>query len=380
MNSTKIYLSAPDVGELEAQAVSNAVRSGWVAPLGPEVDAFEEEMRIYTGASHTLALSSGTAALHLSLLAIGVTPGDVVIVPTMTFAATVNAVLYCGAIPHFVDCDYETGNIDVHLLEHALAEATSKGHRVTALISVDMLGKIVDIEGIQRFCKAHGIPWISDSAESVGSVRAGTKSGNFSDISVFSFNGNKVMTTSGGGMLLSSDKDLVAKARHLSTQARVPAVHYEHDEIGYNYRMSNILAALGRVQLSRLDSMISRRRSIRKRYTERLSELLGVEFFGQTDDQGDNCWLTAILVGHPLERLSPTGINSYMNSLNIETRPLWKPMHLQPVFKKYGSTLNGNSDLLFQKGIVLPSGSGMSDEMVEFVCDSLDKIMKPISG
>ena len=373
--SERLFLSPPDVGQLEAIAVSNAVNSGWVAPLGPEVDAFEEEMREYTGAGFTLAVSSGTAALHLALLSVGVKPGDIVLVPTMTFAATVNAVLYCGALPHFIDCEISTGNIDVTLLAKALEEATSTNRRIAALISVDLFGKIVDIPRISEFCQQNEIPWISDSAESVGSKRGEINSGNFSDVSVFSFNGNKVMTTSGGGMLLSNNSELIETSRHLSTQARVPAIHYEHDAVGFNYRMSNILAALGRVQLSRLDSMIARRREIRKRYSMFLSEIPGLDILGSEFDEGDNCWLTGILFDTNYFSQTPSQISLSLEAENIETRPLWKPMHLQTIFSNYSSTLNGNSQSLFNSGIVLPSGSTMTDDEVDKVIRSIVRIV-----
>lgn len=376
MNSERLFLSPPDVGELEALAVSRAVNSGWVAPLGPEVDAFEEEMREYTGVRYSLAVSSGTAALHLALLSVGVKPGDIVLVPTMTFAATINAILYCGALPHFVDCEINTGNIDVSLLVKAFEEAAYTKRRISALISVDLFGKIIDVPGISEFCQKHEIPWISDSAESVGSKRGEIKSGNFSDVSVFSFNGNKVMTTSGGGMLLSNKPELIEISRHLSTQARVPAIHYEHDAVGFNYRMSNVLAALGRAQLSRLDSMISRRREIRRRYSMALSEIPGIKILGSESDEGDNCWLTGILFDTNLYSMTPAQINVSLEQENIETRPLWKPMHLQPIFNHFSSTLNGNSQTLFSTGIVLPSGSNMTDAQVEKVSSSLIRIFQ----
>ncbi len=290
-----IYLSAPDVGDLETKYAQEAIASGWVAPAGPELLAFEDEMRARVGTGHAVALSSGTAALHLALLGLGVGPGDVVLTSTMTFAATANAITYTGAEPFFVDSERDTGNVDVSLLAEAAARVRADGRRIGAIVPVDLLGKCADLEAITGLANELGVPLLVDAAESVGAFHRGRPSGSFGAASIFSFNGNKVMTTSGGGMLLTGDERLAERVRYLSTQARQPAAHYEHTEIGYNYRLSNVLAAIGRAQLARLDEMIARRRQIRAGYRALFADVPGVTVFGG-DDSADNCWLTAILV------------------------------------------------------------------------------------
>ena len=263
--SERIYLSSPDVTEAEERALVRAIRSGWVAPLGPEVDAFEAELAAYCGREHCVALSSGTAALHLGLLTLGVGPGDLVLTSTMTFAATANAITYTGAEPVFVDCD-ETGNMDAGLLEQAFVRYADGGHPITAVVPVDLLGKVVDHARIDEVAAAHGVPVLADAAESLGAIRDGRPAASFGRAAAVSFNGNKVMTTSGGGALLTDDADLAERVRYLATQARQPVVHYEHTDIGYNYRLSNVLAAVGRAQLARLDEMVERRRQHRLTY------------------------------------------------------------------------------------------------------------------
>ena len=245
----RIYMSSPDVGELEEQYVIAAMRSGWIAPLGPDVDAFEAELAGRVGVAHAVALSSGTAALHLGLLGLGVGHGDIALTSTMTFAATANAIVYTGAEPYFVDCALETGNMDPALLREAIEQLTQDGERIGAIVPVDLLGKAVDYTEICAIADEFGIPVLADAAESLGAQHRGRAAGSFGRASVVSFNGNKIMTTSGGGMLLTDDADLAVRSRHLATQARQPVAHYEHVEIGYNYRMSNLLAALGRAQL-----------------------------------------------------------------------------------------------------------------------------------
>src|SRR5215207_3414009 len=264
--SKRIYMSSPDVTELERDYLLGALASGWVAPLGPDVDAFEREMAEYVGRSHAVALSSGTAALHLALLAHGIGRGDVVLTSSMTFAATTNAILYTGAVPFFVDSEATSGNIDpagVHEAIHRLAE---RGLRPAALLPVDLLGRCAAYEDLQPVADDLGVPLISDAAESLGASRSGRRAGSYGHSAAVSFNGNKIMTTSGGGMLLTDDPMIAERARYLATQARQPVAHYEHTEIGYNYRLSNLLAAFGRAQLARLPEMLVRRRAIRERY------------------------------------------------------------------------------------------------------------------
>lgn len=361
----RIYLSPPDIGPAEEEAVLRALRSGWVAPLGPEVDAFEHEVAHYTGRQHAVALSSGTAALHLALLGWGVGPGDVVLTATMTFAATANAITYTGAEPVFVDCD-STGNIDPALLEHALNDQRARGRRVAAIVPVDLLGKVADYDAITSIAERAGVPVLADAAESLGARRNGRPAGSFGDAAIVSFNGNKVMTTSGGGMLLTDDGELAERARYLATQARQPVVHYEHTEVGYNYRLSNLLAALGRAQLGRLDAMIQRRREIRRRYCDLFAGVPGVKIFGQPDELGatktqDNFWLTSLLVDPEEATWSGAELVAHLAEASIEARPLWKPMHRQPAYGSATAYTNGTSEDLFLRGLSLPSGSAHDD-------------------
>jgi len=367
----RIYMSSPDVGELEERAVVDAMRSGWIAPLGPDVDAFEREVAERVGAAHGVALSSGTAALHVALVSWGVGPGDVVPTSTMTFAATANAIAYTGAEPYFVDCDPRTGNMDPALLDEVLAELSGSGERAPVVVPVDLLGKAVDYTAICDSATRHGARVLSDAAESLGATHAGRAAGSFGDASVVSFNGNKIMTTSGGGMLLTDDADLAARARYLSTQARQPVAHYEHTEIGYNYRLSNLLAALGRAQLSRLDEMIARRREMRELYVELFADVEGVEVFGRDGDEHDNVWLTSVLVDRTVSGWSPSELSSWLAEVQIESRPLWKPMHLQPVFAGARSRTTGASEALFDQGLTLPSGSALDADQRSRVQDRI---------
>lgn len=365
--SNRIYMSAPDVGSLEEKYVLDALHSGWIAPLGPDVDKFEVEMAERIGRNYAVALSSGTAALHLALLAHNIGPGDVVLTSSMTFAATANAIVYTGAEPYFVDCVLETGNMDPVLLERALKELAAAGEHVAGIVPVDLLGKAVDYTAIGQLAEEYGVPLIADAAESLGALHMGKPAGAWGDAAVFSFNGNKIMTTSGGGMLLTDDGDVAAKVRYLATQARQPAVHYEHADIGYNYRLSNVLAALGRAQLSRLDSMIQRRRRNREFYRDVFNEVAGTSIFGGDRDGGDNCWLTSVIVDPLKAGFDASGLSAELASQDIESRPLWKPMHMQPVFRHKRKLVSGASEKLFDRGITLPSGSGLDMAQLEAV-------------
>lgn len=356
----RIYMSSPDVTELEEQAVIRAMRSGWIAPLGPDVDAFEEELAERVGVAHGVALSSGTAALHLGLLALGVGPGDVVVTSTMTFAATANAIVYTGAEPYFVDADITTGNMNPGLLRQALTQLRDSGEKVAAIVPVDLLGKAVDYTRILAIADEFVVPVLADAAESLGATHGGKAAGSFGRASIVSFNGNKIMTTSGGGMLLTDDVALAQHVRYLATQARQPVVHYEHTDIGYNYRMSNLLAALGRAQLTRLDEMIARRREMRELYKQLFTEVDGVEVFGAEDDEHDNVWLTSILVDTTVTGWEPPALAAALTADSIESRPLWKPMHAQPVFAQARGEINGASETLFASGLTLPSGSALT--------------------
>lgn len=374
--SERIYMSSPDVGEAEEQAVVAAMRSGWIAPLGPDVDAFERELAERVGVAHAVALSSGTAALHLALLTLGVKPGDVVLTSSMTFAATANAIVYTGAEPYFIDADPVTGNIDAALLREALVELRDAGEHVSAIVPVDLLGKAIDYTAVLAIADEFGVPVVADAAESLGATHAGRAAGSFGRASIVSFNGNKIMTTSGGGMLLTDDADFAQHVRYLATQARQPVVHYEHTDIGYNYRMSNLLAALGRAQLARLDAMIARRREMRELYKQLFAEVDGVEVFGAEGDEADNVWLTSILIDSSITGWEPSELAAALAADDIESRPLWKPMHAQPVFDGARSKTNGASEALFARGLTLPSGSALTDAQRERVVTAIRGFLK----
>jgi dTDP-4-amino-4,6-dideoxygalactose transaminase len=372
--STRIYLSPPDVGPAEEEAVLRAMRSGWVAPLGPEVDAFELEMAAFVGASHAVALSSGTAALHLGLKALGVRPGDSVITSTMTFVATANAISYIGAKPVFVD-SLDDGSPDPELIREALETEQHAGRRVGAVVPVDIYGRVANYSEILTISHSHGVPVLADAAESLGASHHGTMAGAWGDAAVLSFNGNKIMTTSGGGMLLTSDPSKARYVRYLATQAREPAVHYEHTELGYNYRMSSVCAALGRAQLSRLPDMIRRRKERRVQYGDFFSKVEGVSML-PGDLVEDNCWLSSILVDAPVAGWSSLELLGYLEQFNIESRPLWKPMHLQPLYRESRFVGGHVAERLFETGLVLPGGSVMSDLDMDRVLDAISAFLR----
>ena len=361
-----MYLSPPDMGPLEREMLVAAFDSNWVAPVGPDLDAFEVEIQNRVGDVFAVGLSSGTAALHLALLGVGVVAGDDVVVSTFTFAATVNAIKYCGANPIFLDSDRETWNMSPVLLRQTLAERAGKGLRTAAVLCVDLYGLMADYAAIQQICDAAGVPLIEDAAEALGATQHGRNAGSFGAAAAFSFNGNKLITTSSGGMLVSKDPAMISRARYLATQARQKVAHYEHVDIGYNYRLSNLLAALGRAQLKRIDEKIARRKRNRMLYHEVLSQIDGLQFNPIPDGFTSNHWLTCFTV-NPGLGVRPEAIQEALEAHDIESRPLWKPMHLQPVFSDCESVLNGVSDDLFASGLCLPSGSQMTDSDVERV-------------
>lgn len=374
MTPEPILLSSPDVGLTEQQYLVDAVKSGWVAPAGPDLEAFEAAVAERVDVPYAVGLSSGTAALHLALVSWGVGPGDVVPVSTLTFSATVNAIRYVGATPYFVDSEPESGNIDADLLSIVLDELRAQGKSVPAVIPVDLLGKVADYDRIQKVVENHGgLHVLSDAAEAFGSSRNGIQAGAHGEAAALSFNGNKIMTTSGGGMLLTHDAALAAHVRKLSTQAREPVAHYEHVEVGYNYRLSNILAALGRAQLSRLDAMIERRRGWRARYRALFADVPGVRILGDADDSEDNCWLTALVVDPGSCGWTARELGEALAAEAIETRPLWKPMHLQPVNQGFPTMANGVSESLFQNGLTLPSGSSITDAQFDRIEDCIHR-------
>ncbi|GAA1051970.1 MULTISPECIES: DegT/DnrJ/EryC1/StrS family aminotransferase [Dietzia] len=375
--SERIFMSKADVSDAEEEAVRRAIRSGWVAPLGPEVDAFEAEVAERVAVKGALALSSGTAALHLALLHLGARPGTAVVVSSMTFAASANAIAYTGADPVFVDSQESDGNIDSELLFEAIDTLRAEGTEVVAVMTVDLVGKTCDYTTIETGLAERGVPMLEDAAESLGASHAGKPAGSFGQAAALSFNGNKIMTTSGGGMLLSNDEELLDRARYLSTQARQPVPWYEHTEIGYNYRLSNILAAVGRAQLCRLDGMIARRREIRHRYAEAFADF-DVRLLGTADTDGkyvENCWLTAIVLGDSIP-FPPDDVVGAMNEDNIEVRHLWKPMHLQPAFSSARAFTNGASEKLFARGVTLPSGSSLDDFAIDRVIQSMSDLLQ----
>jgi len=360
MAASRIYLSPPDTGELEKRNVIAAMDSGWIAPIGPDLEFFEKEVSDLCGREFGVALSSGTAGLHLGLLALNVRPGDVVICSTLTFVATANAILYSGATPVFVDSDFSTGNISLSLLEVALAEVSKSGRKIGAVIPVDFLGKAACHSDIVNLCASYDVPVLVDAAESLGAMHLGKASAGYGEAAILSFNGNKIATTSGGGMLVTDDEHVAKRVRFLSTQAREPAPHYEHHEVGYNYRLSNVLAALGRAQLERLPAMIANRRRTRERYRSLFDRVTGVEVFGG-EDKDDNCWLTAIVVTPEMTVWAPEDLSAYLEELQIESRPLWKPMHMQSLHVGCESYVDGSSEALFTRGLALPSGSNQTE-------------------
>ena len=373
---SRIYLSSPDVGPYERVELLAAFDSNWIAPLGPDVDKFEKQFAEYVGVPHALALSSGTAALHLALLVNGIGPGDIVITSTLTFAATANPITYVGATPVFVDADPHTWTMSAERLRDALEACKADGRPARAVITVDLYGQSCNYETLTPLCEAHGAILIDDAAEAAGATYQGRHVGHHGACAAFSFNGNKIMTTSSGGMLVSHDAAVIARARHLSTQARDPAPHYQHSVIGYNYRLSNLLAAVGRGQLNRLDRMMARRREINTRYREVLAKTPGITFMPVADYGIPNYWLTCIQVDPAAAGVTREDLRLALEVDNIEARPVWKPMHLQPVFQHCRAFGGEVAAELFDKGLCLPSGSNMSDEQQDRVLAVLAKALQ----
>jgi dTDP-4-amino-4,6-dideoxygalactose transaminase len=367
----RLYLSPPDVGNTERDLLLAAFDSNWIAPLGPEVDAFEQEFAEYLGVGDAVALSSGTAALHLALLLLGVGPGDDVIVPTLTFVATPNAVGYVGARPVFLDSDEATWNMDPELLAEELAERANAGTLPAAILGVDLYGQSASWDPIVELGERYGVPIVEDAAEALGATYRQRAVGTAGTLGVFSFNGNKIITTSGGGMLVSDDPACVVRARHLATQARDPAPHYEHSVVGFNYRMSNLLAALGRGQLSELDHKVARRRAIKCRYRDALGSTQGIGFMPDASDGEPTNWLTVATIDEEEFGASPSEVREHLETLDIEARPAWKPMHLQPLFAGFPLRRGRVAEKIFRTGLCLPSGSAMTDDDVERVVDGM---------
>jgi len=373
--SDQILLSTPHLGSWEREYVEDAFRTNWIAPLGPNVDAFENELAEHIKITHAAALSSGTAALHLALRILEVGPGDTVFCSSMTFAASANPIIYQGAEPVFIDSEPESWNMSPVALEKAFDWATQSGQMPKAVIVVNLYGQSADMDPILALCKQHGVPIIEDAAESLGARYKGRSSGTFGLMGVFSFNGNKIITTSGGGMLVSDDEYLIKKARFLATQARDPAPHYEHSQIGYNYRMSNILAGVGRGQLRVLEDRVNARRAVNDFYKQRLSDIFQIQWMPAPEWSYSTHWLTACTLAAS-SNIKSAELIKRLAADNIEARPVWKPMHLQPVFSCYQSFDHGQESIskdLFERGICLPSGSNLRSEDLERVSAVIER-------
>lgn len=379
--SSKIYLSSPHMGGNELDFIHDAFNSNWVAPLGPNVDGFEKDLAHYTGAKHAAALSAGTAAIHLALVLLDVKHGDEVICQSFTFSATANPIVYQGATPVFIDSERETWNMDPAALEEAIIDRMKTGKKPKAIIPVHLYGMPAKMEAIRAIAEKYEIPVVEDAAEALGSQIRGKKCGTFGKLGILSFNGNKIITTSGGGALLSEDEALIAKARFLATQARDPAPHYQHSHIGYNYRMSNIVAGIGRGQMMVLNDRIQARRHNYERYRHYFEEVnkagYHVELLPEPEGYFSNRWLTTIVVRPELnEGITREDIRLAFERDNIESRPLWKPMHLQPIFSECPFYGNGVSADLFEHGLCLPSGSNLTEEQFTRIFNVLTTLFR----
>jgi len=359
-SKTKIWLSSPHMGGAEQEYVKSAFDTNWIAPLGPNVDNFETDLATYTGSRFAAALSSGTSALHLALIMLGIGPGDEVICQSMTFSATANPIVYLGATPVFIDSERETWNMCPILLREAIIDRLAKGKKPKAIIPVHLYGMPAQMDQIMAIANEFEIPVIEDAAEALGSTIRGKSMGTFGDMGVLSFNGNKIITTSGGGALLSNNEEYVTKARFLATQARDNAVHYQHSEIGYNYRMSNVAAGIGRGQMEVIDDRVKQRRANYEIYKAVFENVPGIAFVDEPEGYRSNRWLSTLLID-PIHTGGITReiIAEVMTENNIECRPLWKPMHLQPIFKDCPFYGNSFSEHLFENGLCLPSGSNL---------------------
>jgi len=356
----RIYLSPPHMSGEELRLVKAVFDSNWIAPAGPDLESFEREFCEVIGCANAIALSSGTAALHLAMILTGVGPGDEVLCSDFTFAASANTIVYTGAKPVFIDCDAKTWNIDPELLDEVLEEKNLAGKPPKAVLVVHLYGQCADIAPIVESCNRFGVDLIEDSAEALGATYKDRFTGTFGRLGIFSFNGNKIITTSGGGMLVSDDKELVERARVLATQARDPAPHYEHSQIGYNYRLSNVLAAIGRGQLRALQQRVEAKRRIFEYYNRMLGDLPGIEFMPELVVGRGTRWLTCITIDPDIFGTDRETVRLALEEKNVESRPVWKPMHMQPVFADAQVIGGSVSEGLFEKGLCLPSGTGMT--------------------
>ena len=356
---SRIFLSPPEAGPAERDALLRALDSGWLAPAGPDIAAFEEATAATVGRRCAVALSSGTAALHLALVVHGVGAGDTVLVSDLTFAASANAIRYVGATPVLIDSTASTWNLSPELVAAELS--SRRGAPPKAAILVDLYGQVADHHAIAPLLAEHGVVHLADAAESLGATYEGRPAASYGASAVLSFNGNKIITTTGGGMFVTDDESVAARVRHLATQAREPTPHYEHVEVGYNYRLSNLLAAFGLAQLADLDRRVQRRRAIFDRYVSLLGDLPGVAFMPEAPTGRSNRWLTCITIDESVAGYTPVDVREHLESLDVEARPTWKPMHMQPAFKGCPARLDGTSARLFEQGLCLPSGSSLTD-------------------
>ena len=363
----RLYLSPPHIGPDELALVTEAFATNWVAPVGPHVDAFEAEFAVYTSAHHAVALSSGTAALHLALRLAGVGPGDHVAVSDLTFCASVNPILYQGGLPVFVDSEPGSWNLDPSLVEDLFRSRAAQGQQIKAIVVVHLYGQSADLDPLVELCDRYGVALVEDAAEALGASYKGRSPGTFGAAGIFSFNGNKIITTSGGGMLVTEDADLAAHAKKLATQAREPAPHYEHAEVGYNYRLSNVLAGIGRGQLRVLDDRVAARRRVFDAYVDALGHLPGLAFMPEADWGRHTRWLTCLTIDPETFGATREDLRLALEAENIEARPVWKPMHLQPAYKEYLCLGGEVGASLFERGLCLPSGSGMTEQDIERV-------------
>jgi dTDP-4-amino-4,6-dideoxygalactose transaminase len=375
-----ILLSTPHMGKNELEFVKEAFTTNWIAPVGPHIDAFEQEFCEVTGAGYAAAVSSGTAAIHLALRLLDVGAGDEVFCSTLTFAASANPIIYQNAKPVFVDSDTKSWNMNPDLLCEAIAHRAKIGKLPKAVLLVHLYGQSADIEPILEVCDRYDIPLIEDAAEALGATYKGQTPGTFGRIGIYSFNGNKIITTSGGGMLVSNQPELVAKARFLATQARDQAPHYQHSEIGFNYRMSNVLAGIGRGQLQVLDERVAARRHNCEVYQQALGDLPGVEFMPEADFGTSTRWLTCLTIDPKKFGADREHVRLELAKQQIETRPVWKPLHIQPVFASWEAIGGEVSENLFRHGLCLPSGSNLTDEELQQVIDAIYTVYHQVNA
>lgn len=375
----RVWLSSPHLGEEETAFVEDAFRTNWIAPLGPHVDGFERELAALVHGGHAAAVSSGTAAIHLGLVMLGVKPGDTVFCSSLTFVASANPILYCGAHPVFIDSEPQTWNMSPAALARAFEWAQAEGRLPKAVIIVNLYGQSADMDALLPICERYGVPVLEDAAESLGATYKGRPSGTFGRVGVFSFNGNKIITTSGGGMLVSADLSLMDQARKLATQAREPAPHYEHVQVGFNYRMSNVLAGIGRGQLKVLPQRVDQRRRVFDLYREALADVPGIEWMPEPEGHRATRWLTCLTLTGADAQARRDRLLRALERHAIEARPVWKPMHLQPLFEgaPYFPHAAGDdvSARLFDRGICLPSGSNLTDAQIARVIDHLRRLL-----